>query len=110
MIKSLDSGAQQRLGGIEPGQCFGEMSLLLGEPRSAMVQVETDSELVEIDAPVFKAFVEAQPAVLEHLSALMENRRADNEQLKALFAKQPGASQESRVSLMMRHIKKALGM
>ena len=110
VIKSLDSGAQQRLGGIEPGQCFGEMSLLLGEPRSAMVQVETDSELVEIDAPVFKAFVEAQPAVLEHLSALMENRRADNEQLKALFAKQPGASQESRVSLMMRHIKKALGM
>lgn len=110
VIKTLDSGAQQRLGAIEPGQCFGEMSLLLGEPRSAMVQVEQDSELVEVDAPIFKEFVEAHPAVLEHLSALMESRRTDNEALKALFAQQPGATQESRVSLMLRHIRKALGM
>jgi CRP-like cAMP-binding protein len=110
VIKTLESGAQQRLASLEPGHCFGEMSLLLGEPRNATVQVQEDSEVVEMDSALFKSLIETYPAVLEHVTALVESRRNDNEKLRDMFARQQNATQQTRLSMVMNQIKKALGL
>ncbi|MFZ5471779.1 MAG: cyclic nucleotide-binding domain-containing protein [Myxococcota bacterium] len=58
------------------GQYFGEMSLLTGEPRSATVVAESDTELLEIDRPVFARMFEAHPELANQLSALLAHRRS----------------------------------
>ena len=38
---------------LQPGDCFGEMSLVDGEPRSATIVAITDLRLLVVDAPIF---------------------------------------------------------
>lgn len=43
----------QEVAVLQPGEYFGEMSLLTGEPRTATVVAVTRSELLEFDRPAF---------------------------------------------------------
>jgi len=45
-------GAAQRVGTLSPGGCFGEMSLLTGEPRTATVSTLCASVLYEVPQAV----------------------------------------------------------
>lgn len=61
------------------GDCFGEMSLLTGDPRGATVVATAESEAVEIQKEAFAAHVRAQPEVLGRLSELLAKRQLANE-------------------------------
>jgi CRP-like cAMP-binding protein len=61
------------------GDCFGEMSLLTGDPRGATVVATAESEAVEIQKEAFAAYVRAQPEVLGRLSELLAKRQLANE-------------------------------
>jgi NTE family protein len=61
---------------IEPGEFVGELSLLLGHPRSATVTVARAARLIAIDKPAFDRFFLANPKVLEHLSRFLAGRLA----------------------------------
>lgn len=95
---------------LGPGQAFGEMSPLLGQPRSATIQVEDDAQLLEIQAPVLRQLLERHPTFLEALSRLMEERNRDNAQMQALLAGGEAKGQQGRVHLIMRHIQAVLGL
>src|SRR2546426_6107473 len=56
----------QRRHRINPGEFFGEMSLLDGEPRSATVKAETDLRLLVIDRTHFWRLLRSE----EHTSEL----------------------------------------
>lgn len=60
------------------GECFGEMSLLAGEPRSATVVTLTEVEAVEIPKPAFASLVRANPDILGRLSELLAQRQQFN--------------------------------
>lgn len=66
---------------IVPGQFFGEMSLFLGEPRSAFVTVQTKNALVyEIAKESLFELFESNPALLEKIATKVAERRRSNTQ------------------------------
>ena len=58
------------------GACFGEMSLLTGEPRVATVTALIRSELLEFDRPAFLRLFSQHPALASAMSSLVAMRRA----------------------------------
>jgi len=64
---------------LSAGDCFGEMSLLTGESRTATVQAESDCYVLEIGKPVMAEVVRDSPDCLERLSELLARRKLENE-------------------------------
>ena len=67
------------------GECFGEMSMLSGEPPSATVEAATDAVAWALPHAAFVAIADEHPELARNLSALLSERlRASNErQLRA---------------------------
>lgn len=74
-------GHQTRVAQLGPGDCFGEMSLLTGAPRTATVVAIGEVEAVEIDKTVFGALIRDNPEILANLSELLAQRQLANERL-----------------------------
>src|SRR5438552_992450 len=64
---------------LSAGDCFGEMSLLTGESRTATVQAESDCYVLEIGKPVMADVLRESPDCLERLSELLAKRKMENE-------------------------------
>jgi CRP-like cAMP-binding protein len=60
---------------LGPGNLFGEMSLLTGEPRAATVVALTDVVLLELDRPVFARLFTEHPELAPKLSGMLAHRR-----------------------------------
>jgi Signal transduction histidine kinase len=67
--KSGRGGEQETLGVIQPGNFFGEMALLDGQPRSAMATAVGDTLLGTVDEPTFQHILELAPSRL-HMNFL----------------------------------------
>src|SRR5438445_143240 len=64
---------------LSAGDCFGEMSLLTGERRTATVRAESDCYVLEIGKPVMAEVIRESPDCLERLSELLAKRKMENE-------------------------------
>jgi len=73
------NGAAIRVGALRAGDCFGEMSLLTGEPRTATVRAEGDCEVLEISKPVMSELLHHSPECLDQLSELLAKRKMETE-------------------------------
>jgi small-conductance mechanosensitive channel/CRP-like cAMP-binding protein len=73
------NGSLIRVGVLRAGDCFGEMSLLTGEPRTATVRAEKDCEVLEISKPVMGEVLRQSPECLGQLSALLAQRKMETE-------------------------------
>ena len=73
------NGSLIRVGVLRQGDCFGEMSLLTGEPRTATVRAEKDCEVLEISKPVMAELLRGAPDCLNQLSALLAHRKMETE-------------------------------
>ena len=73
------NGTSVRVGAMRQGDCFGEFSLLTGEPRSATVRAENDCEVLEISKPVMADVLRQSPQCLSALSELLAKRRLEGE-------------------------------
>ncbi|MEP6699383.1 MAG: mechanosensitive ion channel family protein, partial [Verrucomicrobiota bacterium] len=70
-----------RVGVLRSGDCFGEMSLLTGEPRTATVRAEGDCEVLEIGKAVMAEIFQGAPECLNQLSDLLAKRRLETEDI-----------------------------
>jgi small-conductance mechanosensitive channel/CRP-like cAMP-binding protein len=68
---------------IERGGCFGEMSLLTGEPRTATVRARGDAVILEIDADQFRSLAAVSPQAVEQVALAAAARRAELDRLRA---------------------------
>lgn len=68
---------RRRVAVIEGGGYFGEMSLLTGDPRTATVIAEGDTEVLEIDAAVFAGHIRQHPNAVDEIAARAEARRRE---------------------------------
>lgn len=68
-------GLTRQVAGMRAGDCFGEMSLLTGELRSATVVANSDCEVVEIDKAVLGQSLKEHPELLTQLSELLAQRQ-----------------------------------
>ena len=76
---------------LRSGDCFGEMSLLTGERRSATVIAQTDCEVVEIGKAVLARSLKEHPALLAQLSELLARRQMETEGILAAEKKADAA-------------------
>ncbi len=59
---------------LGPGECFGEMSLITGEPPSATVRAEQDSSLWALPQADFLALIGTCPTLLRNINAILALR------------------------------------
>ena len=64
---------------LKQGDCFGEMSLLTGERRSATVHAQGDCFVMEIGKELMGAVVREAPECLRQLSEILAVRRLETE-------------------------------
>ena len=70
-----------RVGSLRMGDCFGEMSLLTGDRRTATVRAEDDCEVIEIAKPAMATVLHDAPEVVTQLSELLAIRKMETEGL-----------------------------
>ena len=78
-VSIAKNGAGVRVGVMRQGDCFGEISLLTGEPRSATVRAESDCEVLEVSKPVMAEVLRESPQCLTGLSELLAKRKLEGE-------------------------------
>jgi len=88
------NGAPMPVAFLRSGDCFGEMSLLTGERRTATVIAQTDCEVVEIGKAVLAKSLKEHPALLAQLSEMLARRQLETEGV--LAAEQKGSVAEAQ--------------
>ncbi|NNF66449.1 MAG: mechanosensitive ion channel [Gammaproteobacteria bacterium] len=74
-----ETGGQDLVGKIQPGQAFGEMSLLTGAERVATVKAVTDAYVLEIRRENLEPILRARPSIADELGQIMARRQYLNE-------------------------------
>jgi small-conductance mechanosensitive channel len=69
-------GRASNLSELISGECFGEISLLTGKPRTASVTAKTDCEIVEIDKSAMRDLLKRYPRLADQLSETLSARRS----------------------------------
>jgi small-conductance mechanosensitive channel/CRP-like cAMP-binding protein len=75
---STNEKPETKIGQIEPGEFFGEMSLLTGDPRSATVLAVTDVIAHEITKDNMRSLLHRRPEIAETISSVVAERRVRN--------------------------------
>ncbi len=78
-VSVLRNGAPIRLGGMRKGDCFGEMSLLTGEPRSATIRADGDCDVLEISKEAMGEIMRDSPQCVTRLSEILASRKLEGE-------------------------------
>ena len=73
-----ESGDSARIASLEPGSCFGEMSVLTGESRSATIVAATSSVIFEISKSDIEVLLAQRPELSTQLSAIVAERKVKN--------------------------------
>ncbi len=75
---NVDNGQRQiKVHVIQPGEFFGEMSLLTGEPRSATVVGSTDAIVYEIGKEDLNLLLQSRPEIAVLMSQIIAERRCE---------------------------------
>jgi small-conductance mechanosensitive channel/CRP-like cAMP-binding protein len=93
-------GASVEVGQLGPGDAFGEMALLTGEPRTATVKAKTAASLYRIDKDALAPLLKLHPGLAVELSRLVAGRRSINEAMLASSARP--AAPEDQTSVLVR--------
>lgn len=106
-----DTGAEEHVGRIQPGQAFGEMSLLTGSPRIATVRCVTDAYALEIRREELEPILRARPTIADALGRTMARRQMLNERSSG-SAQAPSESDDfrTRALQMARRISQLFGL
>jgi CRP-like cAMP-binding protein len=73
------NGTRIQVATLNSGDCFGEMSLLTGEKRSATVSANGDCYVMEIHKPVMAEVISQSPDCLQRLSEILARRKMETE-------------------------------
>ncbi|HEX6108387.1 MAG TPA: patatin-like phospholipase family protein, partial [Ktedonobacteraceae bacterium] len=82
-----DAGNGARIAQLGPGECFGEMSLITGEPPSATVRADEDITLWALPQADFLTLIGTCPTLLQNINSILSLRLArTNRQILSLVA------------------------
>jgi CRP-like cAMP-binding protein len=69
-------GEEREIALMQPGDFFGELSLLLERQHSKRAEAVEDSELMVLCSDPFRALLDASPELASHVRRTMEDRLA----------------------------------
>jgi len=75
-----DTGNSARIAQLGPGECFGEMSLITGEPPSATVRADEDITVWALPESDFLTLIRTCPTLLQNINAILSRRLARTNQ------------------------------
>lgn len=90
------AGRDTQLARIQPGEFFGELSLLTGEPRGATVIPVTDCLVTEIGKDAMSTLLKARPELAEILSEALAGRQAANR--RSMAGADPAGSEREGIA------------
>ncbi len=74
-VQIPENSYQKTIGKLGANDFFGEMSLLTGEPRTASVIAEEETEVLQIKKEALKPILENNPDLVQTICELIEERR-----------------------------------
>jgi len=74
ITRRMDDGRQVQLAELGPGECFGELSVIDGQPRSASAVAVEDTECLLLTAIDFREFLYSSPRVAYNLLKVIAGR------------------------------------
>jgi hypothetical protein len=74
-VQLPDGAGTRTINQLGPNDFFGEMSLLTGEPRSANVVAEEETDVMQIRKSAVKPIFEANPELMDAICAIVEERK-----------------------------------
>ncbi len=100
-----------KLATLEAPAYFGEMGLLLGQPRIATVVAKGDTLCYRLDKRGFDAIIRARPELVETLAKILTERQAENDAtLQALDETARAEHKVGRTRELMRKIQHFFGI
>lgn len=87
VVLDAESGEEAVIAILGPGDCFGELSLIDGEPRSATVETLEAVQTISLSRESFMAFVRANPLTAERMLVALAGmvRRTDESMADLVF-------------------------
>src|SRR2546425_1249654 len=73
-LPSDDASAAYVVARLGPGECFGEMSLVTGEPPSATIRAAQDTSLWFLTQADFLALITTCPSLLQNINGILSQR------------------------------------
>lgn len=104
-VQIPENNYQRTINNLRTNDFFGEMSLLTGQPRTANVIAEEETEVLQIRKAAIKPLFEANPELMDAICEIIEERR---ELLKPL-----GANPEEEINIekgVLSSLKRFFGM
>lgn len=95
-----EDASEERMTMLGPGEAFGIMSLLTGEPRSANVRAREHVVVYEIAKLSIQKTLERRPEALHHIAAQVAEMRLENDRAKAGFQASRHVAQRQREELL----------
>ena len=100
-----DRGNRYELARLSAPSYFGEMGLLLGQPRLATVVADGEAMCYRLDRQGFDSVMQARPELAETLAKVLAKRQAENDAtVKALDSEARARHAVSRTSELVRRI------
>lgn len=81
-VRVASEGESQAVSSVGPGEAFGEMGLMTGEPRTATVTALTEVVCYRLDKSAFQKVLQRRPEVADALARLIVERKARLESLR----------------------------
>lgn len=104
-------GQRHPLGQLHAGQCFGEMGLMTGAPRSATVVATTDVECYRLDKAGFQDILHARQSLADDMARVLAQRQQQNDALHARYAAPGGAAPApSQHAAMLQRVREFFGL
>ncbi len=91
-----ETGETAAVATLQPGDYFGEMSLLTGETRSATVMALADCEVLEIAKSHLAPMLQENTQLMQNLSEMLARRRMANEGTLASAAGKHGIVEKEK--------------
>src|SRR5436189_696603 len=106
-VSVAKDGSAIRVGTLHSGDCFGEMSLLTGERRTATVRAAADCYVMEISKPMMGEVIRQSPECLNQLSELLAKRKMETEGIieEAHLAQNEAAKQSEYSATFLRRLR-----
>ena len=74
-VQIIEDGQPKIINKLKESDFFGEMSLLTGQPRSATVVAEEETEVLQIRKKALKPIFETNPNLVKSICEIIEERR-----------------------------------